>query len=259
MQRKRITEVMPFLLPLRIKQRQLTYFTKMKYDNNVYAKIKGDYLTFQTSFISKPVINHNSGFDIKFQENKLHNLKLISKVIDKTYIKQDEVFSFALLLKKIQASQLKDGLVIINGEMKSESGGGICQLSNQIYEAALHSELTIIERHPHKSDYFKSEASQVMGLDATINSGWLDLKIKNETSHLYQLKCYIKNEQLIVEILSDQISKYDYSLLNDDISFTTINNQLYKTFKVIRKTIDKSTNRIIDIDLISEDTIKIKY
>lgn len=41
MPRKRITEVFPWLLPLRRKQRTLFFYTQMRFDKNRYAKKTG--------------------------------------------------------------------------------------------------------------------------------------------------------------------------------------------------------------------------
>ena len=38
MARKRITQIFPFLLPLRVKQRKLFFYLKMRFDRNRYSK-----------------------------------------------------------------------------------------------------------------------------------------------------------------------------------------------------------------------------
>jgi len=65
---------------------------------------------------------------------------------------------------------------IENGVTQDVPGGGICQVSSTLYNAALRAELDIVERKHHSwpSDYMP------MGLDATISTGSPDLKLKNE-------------------------------------------------------------------------------
>ncbi|WP_420794895.1 hypothetical protein [Desulforamulus ruminis] len=41
MKRKRITQLFPFLLPIRRVQRKIIFYTKMHMDRNRYAKTKG--------------------------------------------------------------------------------------------------------------------------------------------------------------------------------------------------------------------------
>ena len=77
MSRKRLTQVFPFLLPLRKWQRKKLFYLKMQLDGRRYAKKKSDQLlpnvVFETSSL---MLNENSGFDMKYQINKVHNLKL---------------------------------------------------------------------------------------------------------------------------------------------------------------------------------------
>ena len=80
MSNKRLTERFPFLLPLRIKQRQHMYFKELKNDKNIYAKFKSDYLDEEVIEVKHPIINYQSGFDIKYQYNKMHNLSIINKL-----------------------------------------------------------------------------------------------------------------------------------------------------------------------------------
>ena len=84
MSRKRLTQVFPFLLPLRKWQRKKLFYLKMQLDGRRYAKKKSDQLlpnvVFETSSL---MLNENSGFDMKYQINKVHNLKLAAKTINK--------------------------------------------------------------------------------------------------------------------------------------------------------------------------------
>ena len=55
----------------------------------------------------------------------------------------------------------------------------------------LMSPLTVIERHGHKMKSFPDpDKTAKQGIDSTISSGWLDLKVKNETNNIYQIDIY---------------------------------------------------------------------
>ncbi len=47
MGRKRLTQILPFLLPLRIWQKNLFYRIGMKFDGNEYAKTFGEKLDYE--------------------------------------------------------------------------------------------------------------------------------------------------------------------------------------------------------------------
>lgn len=260
MSNKRLTERFPFLLPLRIKQRQYIYFKDLANDKNIYAKFRSDYLNEEVIEIKYPIINYESGFDIKYQYNKKHNLSLVKESLDGLLIKPNETFSFNLTTRYSDKEQkYKEGLVIKNNEMNTAIGGGLCQMSNNLYEAILNTPLTVIERVPHRTDYFKTDESKTLGLDATISSGWIDLKFKNETLDTYQLNIDIINDDLTIKILSNKKPRYKYKLRNDKVKYVKEDDSIFKQYSLIRDTFDVNTNDQVYSELISQDKIKIKY
>ena len=87
MKRKRLTQVFPFLLPIRKWQRKKLFYLEMLIDGNKYAKNKSEALLPNTVFeTSSLMLNENSGFDMKYQINKVHNLKLAARTINKVII-----------------------------------------------------------------------------------------------------------------------------------------------------------------------------
>ncbi|MGL5314504.1 MAG: vancomycin resistance protein, partial [Peptostreptococcaceae bacterium] len=74
MKRKRITELFPFLLPLRQKQKKICFYLNMKIDKNKYSnEVSIERLPFKLYKTNSKIINYNSGYDIKYQHNKIHN------------------------------------------------------------------------------------------------------------------------------------------------------------------------------------------
>ena len=100
MKRKRLTQVFPFLLPIRKWQRKKLFYLEMLIDGNKYAKNKSEALLPNTVFeTSSLMMNENSGFDMKYQINKVHNLKLAARTINKVIIEPNETFSFWQLVR----------------------------------------------------------------------------------------------------------------------------------------------------------------
>ena len=81
---------------------------------------------------------------------KVHNLRLAVKKLDGLEISGGEVFSF---WKNVgQASRLKGFVVgreLREGCIIPNVGGGLCQISNALYDAALKANFEIVERHAH--------------------------------------------------------------------------------------------------------------
>lgn len=215
--RKRVTEIMPWLKPLRITQRKFFFYTKMRFDKNKYSKLKGQLLPNTVYVVKNPMINTESGYDIKYQYNKMHNLKLASEPIHKLYINPGETFSIYQLLREVDSSQYLDGLIVVNGKMSADKGGGLCQISNILFELFLHSDLTIVERHPHAKEYILPKEGELIGIDATIVEGWKDLKVKNETPYTYQITIEFDSDNIICSLLSTQESPPKYQIINENL------------------------------------------
>ncbi|MCH5255351.1 MAG: VanW family protein, partial [Lachnospiraceae bacterium] len=151
MPRKSLTQRFPFLLPLRKWQRKKCFYLKMHFDKNKYAKERAaELLPYAVYDSSSLLLNESSGFDMKYQVNKVHNLKLAAKTLDGILILPGETFSFWQLVRWADRQEpYKDGLVSVNGKITGSYGGGLCQLSNLLFWLFLHTPMTILERHGH--------------------------------------------------------------------------------------------------------------
>lgn len=111
MSRKRLTQVFPWLLPLRRWQRKKLFYIKMRFDKNRYAgEILNSVLPYEAFTTSSLMINRKSGFDIKYQMNKVHNLKLAAKTVNGIVIRPGETFSFWQLVRYADKKErYKDG------------------------------------------------------------------------------------------------------------------------------------------------------
>lgn len=237
MSRKRVTEVFPFLIPLRTWQRKKCFYLKMLFDKNRYAKTITDnllpYTLYETSSV---LINENSGFDKIYQLNKVHNLKLAARTLNRITIAPNEVFSFWQLVRNADKKEkYKDGLNFVSGKIVGSYGGGLCQLSNMLFMLFLHSPLTIIERHGHSTLSFPpAEPDSLCGIDATIHEGWLDLKVKNETDNTFQIVISFDAQRMYGRILSKNSVDVEYSIYNDSISYTRQNDNVRQNADVWR-------------------------
>lgn len=241
--RKRITEIFPFLIPLRTWQRKKFFYLSMKLDANIYSSYKEkNYFENLIYKGSSKIINENSGYDIKYQYNKAYNLKLAAKSLDGIVIRKDEIFSLWNLIRRADSKEkYKDGLVFINGKIIPSYGGGLCQLSSFLYQAFLHSPLEIIERHPHAVENFAPHEGELCGADATIAEGFKDLKVKNNDDNAYMIKINFDDEFMHLELLSKLKINKTYRVYNNDISYIRENNKVYRICSVMRKETDNST------------------
>lgn len=109
---------------------------------------------------------------------KVHNLRLAVKKLNGLEIPAGEIFSFWKCVG--QASRLHgyvEGRELREGCLIPSVGGGLCQLSNALYDAALKADFDIVERHAHSQVVAGSLAEQ--GRDATVFWNYVDLRFKS--------------------------------------------------------------------------------
>lgn len=261
MARKRLTQRFPFLLPLRVWQRNLFYRIGMLFDGNKYSKNRGEKLKYEICETKTLMINENSGHPIIYQKNKVENLKIASQTMNRILIYPNETFSFCYLARNSKRyGRYKDGLISVDGKVIARKGGGLCHLSNLLYYLFLMSPLTIVERHGHKVKSFPNpDKSSLEGVDATINSGWLDLKVKNETNNIYQLDISFDDEYMYGKILSNEKSSVDYEIVNENLRYVRENEKIYECVEVVRIEIDKESKKVVRKVKLYEEKVLIKY
>src|SRR5205085_11699626 len=86
--------------------------------------------------------------------------------------------------------------VIINGELKTGLGGGVCQVSTTVFNAAYEAGLRITDRTNHA--LYISHYPQ--GRDATVNYPNVDLKFVNDTGRWLLLRTFVGSSDLTVAL-----------------------------------------------------------
>ena len=262
MPRKRVTQIFPWLLPLRIWQRRFCFYTRMCLDGNQYAEVKADPpLPYQLFKTSCPLYNRETGFDMVYQENKVFNLKLAAATLDRVVIRPDETFSFWKLVRYADRNiPYKDGLTVIDGKLTTASGGGMCQMSNLLFWMFLHTSLTIVERHGHDvKDFPESPSDAPMGVDATVSEGWLYLKVKNDTEISFQISISFDEDHIIGRLLTDQDNGRFYEVVNGEPVYYHRSNKVFEEVDVKQKTILAATGDCTSEKLLYRNKCEISY
>jgi vancomycin resistance protein YoaR len=117
-------------------------------------------------------------------EERVKNLELASGEVSGTFLAPGEIFSMNETVSDVNYHETH---VIVNGQETLADGGGLCQVTSTLYNAALFAGLEVVERHPHASQlpYIRP------GMDATIWFGALDMQFKNTTEGYVLLEEYV--------------------------------------------------------------------
>lgn len=129
--------------------------------------------------------------------NRIHNVQLVAKLIDNKLLAPGAIFSFNRTTGQRSAEKgFLTAPQIVNGKLVDALGGGICQVSTTVFNAAFEAGLDITERVNHAlyiSHY-------PLGRDATVNWPSPDLKFRNDTDHWLLVRTFSSYSTLLVAI-----------------------------------------------------------
>lgn len=132
-------------------------------------------------------------------KNRLTNIKITCSRINETVVKAGKEFSFCEVVGQPSSD---DGYKPADAFGKDNKiiqaiGGGNCQVSTTVYNAALGvNGLKITERHEHDRDVAYIED----GKDATVAYDYLDLKFKNTNQFDIKLYSFVSDDKVTVKI-----------------------------------------------------------
>ena len=123
--------------------------------------------------------------------------------------------------------------VISGGKMVNAIGGGICQVSTTLFDAALYSGMTITERRNHslKVGYVPA------GMDATCSWGSIDFKFRNDLEIPVKIDTYMENGTMKIRFLSPS----DPNLGKIELKVTQ-NGGVYTLKRYVDGVVDYTTN-----------------
>lgn len=172
---------------------------KPKYTYESLSKINSVLGSYKTKF---NLSNYNRSNNIYIATNKTNNILL----------NNNEEFSFNNIIgQRSEQAGFKEAPVIINGEMQSGLGGGICQVSSTIYNAVLYSGLEITEARNHSipSSYIEK------GRDATVSYGAVDLKFRNNYQYPILIQNKVINDTIVTTIYGNDRYKREIDIVTE--------------------------------------------
>ena len=154
--------------------------------------------------------------------NRTTNLRLASNKINGTVIMPGEVFSYNKVVgKRTIAAGYKNAAIFSEGQVVDGLGGGICQVSSTLYNAALYADMTMTSRTNHMfvPSYVKA------GRDATVVWGSIDFKFKNERDYPIKIESSVSGGVCTVSFYGlRRQTEYDIKIETDlirTIKYTT--------------------------------------
>ena len=159
--------------------------------------------------------------EMPLMAGKIHNLRLAIGKLNGVEIPANQTFSFWKHVGRatrrrgfVRGRELREGCIIPN------VGGGLCQLSNALYDAALQANFEIVERHAHTQIVQGSLAEK--GRDATVFWNYVDLRFRS--TNAFRVETELTATHLIVRFRAKE-KKQNLVQLKSRREFSILNNQ----------------------------------
>lgn len=154
--------------------------------------------------------------------NRSNNIIQATKNVNGTVLMPGDVFSFNNVVgQRTIASGFLSAGAYSGGQVVNDVGGGICQVSSTIYNAALRANLEIVDRSNHQF----LVGYVPIGTDATVSWGAPDFKFKNNRNYPIKIVATTSNKNVYVDIYGlKQDDDYEiqiYSYQTSTVRFST--------------------------------------
>ena len=146
-------------------------------------------LSSQYGMIAYAVTNASSS-----SSNRLTNIALSLELINGTRLDPGETFSFNETVGERTTDRgFKVATAYSSGEVTEEVGGGICQVSTTLFNAAVKSDMEIVERHNHSLTVSYVD----LGKDAAVDWGNKDLRFTNTGDEPVYIVCLLTDDKRV--------------------------------------------------------------
>ena len=126
--------------------------------------------------------------------NRIKNIKNAVSIINGTRVADGETFSFNDTVgERTTARGFRRATAYSGGEVTEEIGGGICQVSTTLFNAAVKSDMEIVERHNHSLTVSYVDR----GKDAAVNWKSQDLKFTNHSGDDVYICCFVTEDKRV--------------------------------------------------------------
>jgi vancomycin resistance protein YoaR len=165
-----------------------------------------DFIKANTKRISTYSTRYRTSTTDEITMNRVFNIQKAADIINSCVVMPGEEWSFnGYVGLRTLESGWKEAPGISGGkEYTLQAGGGICQVSSTLYNTLLCGNITVTDRQAHSipSTYVP------MGQDATVDSGGIDLKFRNDTAAPMYILAYTKPDPEDADYMILTVSLY---------------------------------------------------
>ncbi|AIQ14789.1 VanW family protein [Paenibacillus durus] len=126
-----------------------------------------------------------------------YNVESAAKAVNDTLLPPGGIFDYGKAIEKAEKTTgFREAPVIVSGRLQPGVGGGICQVSSTLYNAALRTGLEIVERRNHSLPV----SYLPKGQDATFSQGSINFRFRNNTGRYLLIRSAVQGRALTVKL-----------------------------------------------------------
>ena len=247
----RLTQRHPWLLPVAVavhRARRRTQWARDEWSGRVvWAERRDpDDLPVRLKQHGSLLLRELDADRMHLQHNKVINLRLATSRTDGLLIGPGETFSFNRVVGNCTRRKgYLEGMRLADGSAGSGVGGGICQLANLVHWMVLHSPLTVVERSEHSFDPFPDRGRVLpWGVGCSIVYNYVDLVVRNDTEHTFQLRTSVGERYLHGQLRTDDLPEHAYAVEARGEQFLRRDGQVFRRNQIWRRVLDRSGRQV---------------
>lgn len=133
-----------------------------------------------------------------YQTDRNTNIRLAAGALNGKVLMPGEKLSYNEIVgQRSRKNGFKLAPIIVKGEKQLGIGGGICQVSSTLFNAALLADMKIVRRHNHSIPI----AYVPRGRDATVTDSGLDLVIENHHATPLVISTEVRRSSIVIRML----------------------------------------------------------
>ncbi len=147
--------------------------------------------------VRAPLWTQDSAAEFPLTAGKVQNLRTAARMLNGVEVAAGEVFSFWKQVGRTTARKgFTEGRELRSGCLVPAAGGGLCQLSGLLHEAALLAGLAVMERHAHSRTL--PGVPLPPERDATIFWNYVDLRFRGDVD--WRVEVELTDAELVVRL-----------------------------------------------------------
>lgn len=165
----------------------------------------------EDKYVNKIIASYTTSFSGS-SSNRCANISLAAQKIDGYVINPGKRFSYnAVVGPRTAAAGFKTAHVYVGTQVVDGIGGGICQVSSTLYNAAILADMKIVSRTNHSIPV----GYVPLGRDATVSYGSIDFVFENDKSYPVSVKASVSGTNITVSIVGTQNSDYTVEIVTE--------------------------------------------